>query len=59
MNNEHHRDFINAAVKVLSEDERILFAYLYGSTLSGDKSNDIDIAVYMKTEFFRRTCFSA
>jgi len=46
MNNEHHRDFINAAVKVLSEDERILFAYLYGSTLSGDKSNDIDIAVY-------------
>jgi len=48
MNDEPHKDFIHAAVKVLSADERVLFAYLYGSILSGDKGNDIDIGVYAK-----------
>ena len=50
MNNIKYKNFINTAVKVLSDDERILFAYLYGSTLSGDTGNDIDIAVYMKAD---------
>lgn len=50
MDNERHTDFINAAIKVLSENDRILFAYLYGSTLSGGKGNDIDIAVYTKAD---------
>lgn len=48
MDNEQHNDFISAAVKVLSVDERILFAYLYGSSVSGEKGNDIDIGVYTK-----------
>lgn len=33
-------------VEVLSEDERVLFAYLYGSFALSGGGNDIDIAVY-------------
>ena len=50
MDKKQQNDIINASVKVLSGDERILFAYLYGSMLSEDKSNDIDIAVYAKSD---------
>jgi len=50
MNKVRHKDFVNAVVKVLSENDRVLFAYLYGSALSGDKGNDIDIAVYTKAD---------
>jgi len=31
---------------VLSEDHRVVFAYLYGSFAEDGKGNDIDIAVY-------------
>lgn len=31
---------------ILAEDERVVFAYLYGSYTEGAKFNDIDIAVY-------------
>ena len=37
---------IDSIVKVLSEDDRVLFAYLYGSAAGGGEGNDIDIAVY-------------
>ena len=43
------KNLINATIKVLSENDGILFAYLYGSALSGCKGNDIDIAVYAKS----------
>lgn len=36
-------DSITAA---LSEDDRVVFAYLYGSAAENGKGNDIDIAVY-------------
>lgn len=48
MGKKRHNDLISAIIKVLCEDDRILFAYLYGSTVSGSKGNDIDIAVYSK-----------
>jgi predicted nucleotidyltransferase len=48
MDRKGHNNLIGAIVKILSENDRILFAYLYGSTLSGCKGNDIDIAVYTK-----------
>ena len=50
MDKERYKDFLNSTVKVLSENDRVLFAYLYGSTLFGDKGNDIDIAVYTKAD---------
>ena len=31
----------------LSNESRVMFAYIYGSTLSSDKPQDIDIAVYL------------
>ena len=37
---------IDAVIKTLAEDERVVFAYLYGSLLSEGRGNDIDIAVY-------------
>ena len=37
---------IDAVVKVLAEDDRVIFAYLYGSMACESKWKDIDIAVF-------------
>jgi uncharacterized protein len=37
---------IDSIVKALFEDERVLFAYLYGTAAGSGEGNDIDIAVY-------------
>lgn len=39
---------VDALVAVLSQDERVFFAYLYGSSSHGLTGNDIDIAVYSR-----------
>jgi predicted nucleotidyltransferase len=41
---------MDALVKVLSENDSVVFAYVYGSVLAGDGINDIDIAVFAKTD---------
>ncbi len=41
---------INTIVETLENEERVLFAYLYGSVAAGEKGNDIDIAVYSATD---------
>ena len=41
---------INTIVETLENEERVLFAYLYGSVAGGEKGNDIDIAVYSATD---------
>jgi predicted nucleotidyltransferase len=43
----------DAAIKVLTKDVRAIFAYLYGSTLSGSQGNDVDIAVFADSEVDR------
>ena len=48
MDKKPPKHLIDAVVKVLSKNNRILFAYLYGSTVSEGKGNDIDLAVYLK-----------
>jgi uncharacterized protein len=35
---------------ILKKDHRIVFAYLYGSVLTEENYNDIDIAIYAKPE---------
>jgi predicted nucleotidyltransferase len=37
---------INVVSEVLSEDRRVLFAYLYGSFAELQEGNDIDLAIY-------------
>jgi uncharacterized protein len=46
MKQKADRTTIDAIVKVISEDERVLFAYLYGSVADCGEGNDIDVAVY-------------
>lgn len=46
MNKKLDNTIIDSIIKVLSQDDRVLFAYLYGSTVDNGKGNDIDIAVY-------------
>ena len=36
----------DSIISVLSEDDRVLFAFLYGSAAEGGEGNDIDIAIY-------------
>lgn len=36
---------------VLDKDERVVFAYLYGSVIEEDRYRDIDIAVYSKSGY--------
>ena len=40
----------DALIAVLSEDKRVVFAFLYGSAAEKEKGNDIDIAVYATGE---------
>lgn len=46
---------IDSIISVLSEDDRILFAFLYGSAAESGYGNDIDIAVYAapESDFYR------
>jgi predicted nucleotidyltransferase len=46
MNFFNYRSLIDALIDVLSEDRRVLFAYLYGSFTKFQKGDDIDIAIY-------------
>lgn len=39
-------DFIALVVEVLMRDERVVFAYLYGSVVTGGRMHDVDIAVF-------------
>jgi len=41
---------INIIVETLENEDRVLFAYLYGSVAAGEKGNDIDIAIYSATD---------
>ena len=41
---------LNTIVETLENEERVLFAYLYGSVAAGEKGNDIDIAVFSATD---------
>ena len=48
------RKFVSGLQKALAEDDRIVFAYLHGSFLDGDKFNDVDIALYLdENEFLK------
>ena len=41
-----YNQFIQVVISALSEDSRVLFAYLYGSVAARQEGNDIDIAIY-------------
>ena len=43
---ESREQLIDAVVKVLAKDDRVIFAYLYGSMVREGKGNDIDLAVF-------------
>ena len=36
--------------KVLDQDPRVVFAYLYGSALEGEEYRDVDVAIYADPE---------
>jgi len=40
---------INTIIEALENEDRVLFAYLYGSVAVGEKGNDIDIAIFSIT----------
>jgi len=44
-------EIINKIKNALLKEEKIIFAYIYGSILEGEIFNDIDIAVYLNEKF--------
>lgn len=50
MNKMQADTIIDSIIAVLSEDHRVLFAFLYGSAAESGQGNDIDIAVYAAPE---------
>ena len=44
------RDMIQKIQQVLSREPRVVFAYLFGSFLSGKDFNDIDLGIYCTRE---------
>lgn len=47
---QSRKNLIEAVVKVLSRDTRVVFVYLYGSSASGPTGRDMDIAVYLREQ---------
>lgn len=43
---EKNKQIIDSIASVLEKNDRVIFAYLYGSMVSQEKGNDIDIGVY-------------
>ena len=41
---------VDAIVKVLAKDDRVIFAYLYGSMVCEGTGNDIDLAVFPESQ---------
>jgi predicted nucleotidyltransferase len=41
-----NKQIIDSVTRVLGKDDRVVFAYVYGSMVSDEKGNDIDIGVY-------------
>lgn len=41
-----NEQMVDALVKLLARDDRVIFAYLYGSMAREGKGNDIDVAVF-------------
>ena len=41
---------LEALIEVLAADQRVIFAYLYGSAARNGPANDIDIAVYAASD---------
>ena len=44
------KELIPSVIKGLNQDDRIIFAYLYGSIAEEGRGNDIDIAVYSQPD---------
>lgn len=45
-------DLLRIIKDTLKRDERVIFAYLYGSFVKGGPFRDVDIAIYIKPEIF-------
>ncbi len=45
---KHLEGIISKIIEVLQKDDRILFAYLYGSAIDNKKPKDIDIGIYVR-----------
>ena len=44
------KQLVDAAIRVLANDDRVIFAYLYGSMVSKGEGNDVDIAIFQKSQ---------
>ncbi len=44
------KELIPAVIQELSQDDRVVFAYLYGSIAEDGIGNDIDVAVYSQSD---------
>lgn len=44
------KDLIPAVIRELNQEDRVIFAYLYGSIAENGLGNDIDVAVYSQSE---------
>jgi len=47
---KNFRGLLPKIVEVLEKDDRIIFAYLYGSAIESHNPKDIDIAVYVRED---------
>jgi len=46
----YSKQVVDAIVKVLANDDRVIFAYLYGSMVCEGTGNDIDLAVFPESQ---------
>ena len=47
---QSREQLIDDVIKVLTRDDRVIFAYLYGSMVRGGEGNDVDLAVFPKSQ---------
>ena len=47
---QSREQIVDAVIRVLAKDDRVIFAYLYGSMVCEGKGNDIDVAVFPESQ---------
>ena len=47
---QSREQLIDDVIRVLTRDDRVIFAYLYGSMVSEGKGNDVDVAVFPESQ---------
>ena len=45
-----NKRLVDAVIRILAKEDRVIFAYLYGSMVAMGQGNDVDIAIFQESQ---------